>query len=326
MRWGILGPGNIAVKFATTVNSMKEEGQQLVAVASRNGKRAQEFADRFQVPYCFDSYQEMLDSDQIDAVYIATPNNLHYEHTKMCLNAGKHVLCEKPFTTNASQAEKLYALAKQKDLFVMEAFWIRFLPVLRKMQELINAGTIGKVQYVRSEYGFIAKGARRERKFASELGGGALLDIGIYNLGFMQMVMEKQPIDVRSQVHLNEYGTDDYSVIQLRFSEDQMAVVTTSIGMNMERRATVVGTKGYLELADFQKAEKMYLHTEDGREEEIEIPFEYSGFEYEIREVQDCVDRRQTSSEIYTPYMSVSTLKLLDQIRDQWNMRFSFEK
>ena len=137
MRWGILATGTIARKFADTVRAMEKEGEVLEAAASRRIEAAQVFADEFGVKKAYGSYDELLRDPEVEAVYIATPNNLHYENARDCLEAGKHVLCEKPFTTSAEQAEALYALAEQKGLFVMEAFWVRFLPVLQKMQEII---------------------------------------------------------------------------------------------------------------------------------------------------------------------------------------------
>lgn len=340
MKWGIIGAGNIANKFAKTVNDMKQnsEDESLIAVAARDLERAQTFAKEYGIPSACGSYAEMLELKEIEAVYIATPNNLHYEHTKMCLIAGKHVLCEKPFTMNADEAKELYELAQEKGLFIMEAFWIRFLPVLQKMRSIIERGEIGYVKYARSEYAFIAKGARRTRKFEAELGGGALLDIGIYNLGFMQMIMGENPTSFTSHVHMNEFDTDDFSVINLMYGantsnvqrhlpeEDRAyeentsayGVVTTSIGLSMERRAVIVGTEGMIELPDFQKAESMRLQLNDGTEYEVNIPFDFTGFEYEIREVSRCVNFGKCASDIFTPEMSLGTLKLLDDIRESW--------
>ena len=272
----------------------------------------------------------MAESDSVDVIYIATPNNMHYENVKMCLLAGKHVLCEKPFTTSAAQAQELYALAEEKGLFLMEGFWIRFLPVLQKMQELIKEGKLGEIRYIRSEYGFVAKGDRKVRKFNPQLGGGALLDIGIYNLGFLNMIMGKNPDSFTSDVHMTDVGTDDFSVIHLHYSQENgqgaEAVATTAIGLDIQRKAAVIGTKGSIYLDDFQKAETMTVSLSDGEEYEIEIPFEINGFEYQIREASNCIREGRTHSGIYTPQMSLQTLSLIDDIRAGWNMKFPFEK
>lgn len=330
MKWGIMATGSIAQKFASTVNRMTDEGEILQAVASRTKESAENFARQHRIPEVFDSYKAMAESDSVDVIYIATPNNMHYENVKMCLLAGKHVLCEKPFTTSVAQAQELYALAEEKGLFLMEGFWIRFLPVLQKMQELIKEGKLGEIRYIRSEYGFVAKGDRKVRKFNPQLGGGALLDIGIYNLGFLNMIMGKSPDSFTSDVHMTDVGTDDFSVIHLHYSQENgqgaEAVVTTAIGLDIQRKAAVIGTKGSIYLDDFQKAETMTVSLSDGEEYEIEIPFEINGFEYQIREASNCIRAGRTHSGIYTPQMSLQTLSLIDDIRAGWNMKFPFEK
>lgn len=167
MKWAILATGTIARKFAGTVNAMAEAGedQQVIACASRSLEKAQAFADEFGIPRAYGSYEAMAADPDVEAVYIATPNTMHYENAKMCLDAGKYVLCEKPFTTTKADAEELFALARAKGLFIMEGFWIRFLPVHQKMMELIRNGEIGNVVFARADFGFTANGARRVRKF-----------------------------------------------------------------------------------------------------------------------------------------------------------------
>ena len=326
MKWGILATGNIARKFASTLEAMAGEGEVLEAAASRRLESAEAFVKEFGGKKAYGSYEDLLKDPEVEAIYIATPNNMHYDNAKACLEAGKHVLCEKPFTTSAEQAEALYAMAEAKGLFIMEAFWIRFLPVLLKMQELIKEGTIGQVVHARSDYGFIATGARKDRKFNSGLGGGALLDIGIYNLGFMHMVMGEPPVSFSSRVHLNEYGTDDFSTILLEYPGGRTAGVTTSIGMDIPREAAVFGTKGSITLPDFQKAEKMTVRLYGGESYDVEIPFDINGFEYQIREASRCAAAGQSTSQILKAEDSLAILKLMDDIRESWGLKFAFEE
>lgn len=317
MRWGILATGNIAKKFAKTIQMMKENGepQELVACASRTKEKAEEFASEWKIEYAFEGYENMIASDCIDAVYVATPNNMHYENCKMCLEAGKHVLCEKPFTLTRKEAEELYELAQSKNLFIMEGFWIRFLPALQKMQELIRDGVIGKVVYARSDYGFVAKGARRIRKFEPELGGGALWDIGIYNLGFMRMVMgDDNPIEYQSKSHLNELGTDDFSTVIVSYPEDRTAVITTCIGVNMARQAAIYGDGGVIYLDDFQHATKLTVCVEGEEAYTLEFPIEMGGFEYEIREVEACVMAGKTTSDILKKADTLDVIEVLEKM------------
>lgn len=335
MRWAILATGNIANKFAKTVLAMNAAGeeQKLIACASRSKEKAEEFGSLYGIESvkCYGSYEEMVKDTEVDAVYVATPNNMHYDNCVMCLNAGKHVLCEKPFTTSAEDAKKLYRLAEEKGLFIMEGFWIRFLPCLIKMQEIIASGQIGDVVSARSDYGFIAKGARKDRKFAKELAGGALLDIGVYNLGFMRMVMgDRQPADYTADYHINEYGTDDFSNITLRYEKSgsadgtteygryATANIITSIGLDIPRNAAVYGTKGNIFLDDFQHADRMKVCVSGEEPQEYSFPIEMGGFEYEIREVEKCVKAGKNTSGILKESDTVEIVALMEKMLSEW--------
>lgn len=326
MKWGILATGSIAAKFADTINQM-EDTQILVACASRTIEKAESFRQKHNILRAYDSYEAMVKDPEVEAVYVATPNNLHYENCVLCLNAGKHILCEKPFTVTQEEGKKLFALAEAKGLFLMEAFWIRFLPALREMQELIQSGVIGDVVWARSDYGYISRGIRKDRKFNSDLAGGALLDIGIYNLGFMRMVMSDQnPVSFDSHHHINEYGTDDFSTILLKYPEGKSAVVTTSIGIDMPRNAVVYGTKGSISLDDFQHAERLYVRPENQDAYTIDLPKEINGFEYQIREVERCVRLGMTTSDILKKEDTLDILELMDKIRASWGLKFACEE
>ena len=326
MKWGILASGTIAAKFARTVNAMSHEGESLVAVGSRSALKARAFADEHGIPKAYGSYEELAADPDVEAIYIATPNNLHYENALLCLNAGKHVLCEKPFTTNAADAQKLYKTAEEKGLFIMEAFRIRFLPLYAKLLEIIKSEEYGKLRHARCDYGFIAQGARRERKFKSELGGGALLDIGIYNLGFLHMVMGASPESFTSEVHLNEFGTDDFSVLQLSYPGGRTAHALQTIGMQIERQGALYFDRASVYLPDFQGAFSMTVRPVGGEPYTVECPPDVNGFEYEIRDVTRCAQAGRSHSDTFRPEDSVAVLRLMDEIRESWDMQFAFEK
>lgn len=325
MKWGILATGTIAAKFARTVNEMKDLGEQLVAVGSRNADKAQKFASEHGIPKFYGSYEALAADPEVEAIYIATPNNMHCANSILCLNAGKHVLCEKPFTTNADDAKTLYKLAEEKGLFIMEAFWIRFLPLYTELLEIIRSGKYGELRHARCDYGFIAKGARRERKFKSELAGGTLLDIGIYNLGFLRMVMGSDPVSFTSEVHFNEFGTDDFSVLQLSYPGGKTAHSLQAIGMQIDRQAALYLDRATIYLPDFQGAFSMTVKPVEGEAYNVEYPADINGFEYEILEASRCVRRGMSHSDVFRPEDSVAVLKLMDEIRDTWSMKFSFE-
>ena len=317
MKWAILATGTIARRFAETVNAMAAAGedQQVIACASRTQEKAQAFADEFGILRAYGSYEAMLEDPDVEAVYIATPNNMHFENAVMCLNAGKHVLCEKPFTTTKEDAETLFALAKAKGLFIMEDFWIRFLPVHQKMMELVKNGEIGDVVFARVDYGFVANGARKIRKFDPALAGGALLDIGVYNLGFLRMVMrDADPVDYSVVSHMSEFGTDDFSTIQLVYPEGRSANATTSIGIVMPRTAAIFGTKGAIYYDDFQAADKLRVEVQGQEPYTFESPILYKGFEYQIREVSRCVAAGMNSSDILKPEDTIAITGLMEDI------------
>ncbi len=326
MKWGIMATGNIAAKFAKTVNSMGDKDEILTGVGSRDLKRAESFAREHGILKVFGSYEELAACPEVEAVYIATPNNMHFENAMLCLKAGKHVLCEKPFTTNAGDARLLYEEAASSGLFIMEAFWIRFLPLYEKLLEIIRTKEYGELLHARCDYGFIAKGDRRTRKFRSELGGGALLDIGIYNLGFLYMVMGGAPVDFTSRVRFNEYGTDWFSSIMLTFPGDRTAQCAQSIGLSMQRHAALYFEKAEIFLPDFQGAFFMTINPVEGESITMDFPPLVNGFEYEIKEASECVNRGLSCSERFRPEDSIAILKLMDDIRKSWNMKFSFEK
>lgn len=325
MNWGIIATGTIADKFARTIKAMESEGERLVAVGSRDKAKAEAFAAKYGIEKAYGTYEELAADKDVEAVYIATPNNMHFDNAMMCLAAGKHVLCEKPFTTSAKQAETLHRIAESKGLFVMEAFWIRFLPLYDELLNMIKTKQLGELRHARSDYGFIATGDRRTRKFLPELGGGALLDIGIYNLGFLRMVMGSDPESFTSEVRMSEFGTDEFSVIQLRYPGGRTAQCLQTIGLQIERRAALYFEKGTIYLPDFQGAYSMMVKPLDGEPYERACAPEINGFEYQVREASKCIKAGKTHSDIFTHEDSIATIRLMDEIRKSWGMKFPFE-
>ena len=313
IRWGILSTGTIAAKFANTLNQMKEEAV-LSAVASRSQEKAQAFADTHGIEKAYASYEAMLCDPDVDAVYIATPNNLHYENIRDCIMHHKHVLCEKPMTTDAKQAKELFALAEKEGVFLMEGMWISHLPLLKKLRE-----------HLRADYGFVAKGARRTRKFESSLGGGALLDVGVYNLAFARMVLG-DPVSFQSKVTFSEFGTDDFSVVLLEYPGGKTAAMTTAIGIAMPTEGVIYGEKGKIYFPNYQQAQTLTVEIYGEAPYTIDMPFEHTGFEYQIRETDRCVSAGLLTSPSQTAEDTLAVLRTMDAIRESWGMKFSFEK
>lgn len=325
LRWGILATGVIARKFAATVAAMADGENQLAACASRSAERAQAFADEFGIPRVYGSYRQLAADPQVDAVYVCSPNNLHAEHVRLCLQHGKHVLCEKPFVTNAADARSLYALAARNGLFLMEALWTYHLPLIGQAQQLIRSGALGTPQYLRADYGFVAVGARRTRKLASELGGGALLDVGIYNLAFAHQMLGGFLGRFTGAPRLSEAGTDWFSHLTCEYPGGAQAALTACIGLRFPTEGVVYGDEGRLFFPDYQQAQQMVLLSNSGAERRFDLPFEHTGFEYQIREAAACIRAGQTASRRYPPEDSIAHAGELDRIRAAWGLRFSFE-
>ena len=326
LRWGLLATGVIARKFADTVNAMSAQEQTvLVACAARDADRAAAFAAEFGIPKSYGSYEQLVNDPEVDIVYISSPNHLHADHTRLCLQHGKHVLCEKPFVFSAAEAAELYALAAEKGLFLMEALWTYHLPLIKTAQQLVADGALGTVQYLRADYGFVATGARRTRKFESGLGGGALLDIGIYNLAFAHQMLGGYLGEFTGQPRLNEFGTDWFSQITGQYPGGVPASLTACIGLVMPTEGVVYGTEGRLVLHNYQQAQQMTLYKNDGTVQEFSMPFDHTGFEYQVRECMRCIAQGLTASTVYPPAASIAHMEELERIRAVWGMKFACE-
>lgn len=228
MRWGILSTGTIAKNFAQTAGQMPDVQEQ--AVASRSRESAEAFARAYDIPTAHDSYEALANDPNVEIVYVATPHSRHAEDMKLLIQAGKHVLCEKSFTIDAKQAKEIFALAQEKHVFVMEAFWTKFIPLYRQIEEILESGKLGEIRAVTAQYGYTT--ARETRKFDPALAGGTLLDIGVYAIGFACMMMGYAFDDVRSELVMNSAGTDALDAITLRKGKT-IAQLTTAIGVNM---------------------------------------------------------------------------------------------
>ena len=321
MKWGILSTGTIAKNFAQTAKQMPDV--QVQAVASRSAGSTKAFAEAFAIPTAHDSYEALANDPNVDIVYVATPHSRHYEDMKLLIGAGKHVLCEKSFTTDAEQAKEIFALAKKKNVFVMEAFWTKFIPLYRQIEDILQSGRIGEIRAVTAQYGYTT--AREARKFDPALAGGTLLDIGVYAIGFACMMLGYAFDDVHSHLVMNDAGTDALDAIALRKGK-AVAQLTTVIGANMPVFGAVYGTKGHIDIPEFKNPTRAVLHIDGQPPVEIEQPFEINGFEYEIREAQACVGAGKGQSERMTGEQTVAVMRIMDEIRRQNGLRFPFEK
>ena len=320
IRWGILSTGVIARHFANT--AAKLGGVSILAVASRSMENAAAFADSFGIERRYDSYEALAGDPDVDIVYVATPHSRHYEDMKLMIEHGKHVLCEKSFTTDARQAEEIFALAREKGVFVMEAFWTKIIPIYREVERVLSSGVIGEIRAVTAQYGYTT--ARMARKFDAALAGGTLLDIGVYAIGFACMMLGYEFDEIQSRLIMNDQGTDATDMILLR-KGNAGAQLLTSIGSAHPVYGAVYGTKGHIEIPEFKNPTRVTVCVDGQEPQVIEQPFLVNGFEYEILEAQQCVSEGRLSSSLMKPEQSVAVMKIMDTVRAQNGLKFPFE-
>ena len=328
VRWGIIGPGAIAHRLARAVNGLKGEAEML-AVASATGgmERANAFADEHVIPRRYDNYQALVNDADVDAVYVSTPHTGHRNACLLAIEAGKAVLCEKPFTVNAAQAREIISAARRRNVFVMEAMWSRFLPALRRVREWVETGAIGAVRAVHASFGFRADLETRSRITDPELAGGALLDVGCYALHLACMVLGTDPISISSVARMNQkWGIDEHSLVLLGYADGAAAVIGSSIGMQMRNDAVIEGSTGMIELPrEWFNAEQVTL-CRDGHRETFEQPHPGgNGFHYQVEHVCACLREQRTESEILPLDESQAIMELMDRLRADWGLRYPIE-
>ena len=313
LRWGILGTGSIARQFTADLLTLPDHA--VVAVGSRTAESANAFAAAHGIPSAHASYQALAEDAEVDVVYVATPHSGHRPAALSCLNAGRGVLVEKPFALDAAEAIEIVTAARAAGSFCMEAMWTRFNPTIGRLRELLADGAIGEVVSVQADFGFAAWYDPAGRLFDPTLGGGALLDLGIYPVSLASMVLG-EPSVVRAVAGLAPTGVDSNTGILLGYPSGAVAVLHCSLRGETPLRATVVGTAGRIELpAPFFRPDSLTLHQpgEEPVTERYELPG--GGYVFQAREVARCVRAGLTESPLMPLDESISIMRTLDQVR-----------
>ncbi len=321
IRWGILGTGNIARKFAQGLKDTPDA--ELTAVGSRSAEKARAFADEFGGARAHGSYEALAGDDAVDAVYVATPHVLHYDNSVLCLRAGKAVLCEKPLTINAAQARALAEVARAEGRFLMEAMWTRFLPTLVETRRLLAEGAIGEVRMVMADFAFRTAFNPEHRLLNPALGGGGLLDVGVYTVAMAHMVFGV-PSQISGLAELGSTGVDEQAAMVLGFPGGGLALLACGVRTNTPQDARILGTDGSIYLPAFWHGRKIVL-SRNGKSEEIEPPFVGNGYNYEAIEVGRCLREGLTESPVMTLDESIAIMDTLDALRAQWGLRYPGE-
>lgn len=311
-RWGIFGPGHIAERFATDLALV--EDAELVAVASRSADRAHAFASRHGAAFAYGSLDEMLALPDIDIVYVATPNSQHAPDTLAALEAGKHVLCEKPLATSPAEATAMVDAARQRGLFLMEAMWTRFLPSYRRLIELLADGRIGEPQMVEADFGFRATPDPAGRLFDPALGGGATLDLGVYPLQLCSLVLGP-PDRVSADVTIGSTGVDETSAAVLHHPDGRLGVIKSSIRVGLSCTARISGSNGWIDLPAFMHCPTHLDVHAGGRLERIDTSHDGDGIRFQVLDIHRHLADGDTESTVMPLAESLQIAHTVDAIR-----------
>lgn len=323
IRWGILGLGAIAHSFAKGLQVVREA--KLVAVGSRSKEKADAFADQYGVSRRHESYAALARDPDVDAIYIATPHTLHKENSLLCLEAGKSVLCEKPMAVNAREVGDMITCARTNGVLLMEAMWTRFLPLTGKVREWLREGAIGEVRILTADLGFRAGWNPQGRLLNPELAGGALLDVGVYPVAYASMVFGGPPSRVTGIAHLGPTGVDEQAAMTLGYDQGQLALLHCAIRTRTPQEAWIIGTEGSIHVPHFWRAGSATLERQGSDPERVEMPFSGNGYNYEAEEVVRCLREGRPESELMPLDESLSILRTMDRLRDQWGLEYPME-
>jgi predicted dehydrogenase len=319
-RWGLIGPGKIAHKFAQGLASVKRA--RLLAVASRSEDRAQEFAKQYKAPFFYQGYESIVRNPDVDIIYIATPHTFHFENALMCLGRGKPVLCEKPFTLTRKQLQILVDTAKNNKVFLMEAIWTRFLPTIQKIIEIRDSGEFGPIRAIYADFGFRAPVDFEGRLYNLKLGGGALLDIGIYPV-FLSLLLLGKPSDIKSTAVIAKTGADESCSMIFSYDNGAIANLACTFTLDTPIEANIIFEKGRIRINRRWFAPSSLVIT-DSNEKSRELTFRYNGngYHFEAEEAMKCLENGMIESPQLPLDFSLELMGLLDEIRRQCGIHY----
>ena len=323
MKLGILGTGRIVNTVAPALVGLPQI--ECYACASRTPGKAEAFAEKFGFEKVYHTYEQMLEDPQVELVYVATPHSHHYEHIILCLEYGKNVICEKAFTINAAQAEKVRNMARKKGLYVAEAIWTRYMPSRQRIQEVLESGIIGKPNTLTANLSYVVDG--KQRIMDPALAGGALLDIGVYGLNFALMHFGEEIERMESSVKFTDTGVDAMETITLFYKDGRMAVLTHSIYCRSDRKGIIHGDKGYMVVENINNPQSISVYDmNDNLLHFYGMPEQINGYEYEFAEAVRCIEEGKLESDSMPMSETVKVMSIMDALRKQWNFVYPQEK
>jgi len=320
IKWGIMGLGKIAHIFASDLQ--KSENAVLHGVASREKRKAETFAKKYNTVKSFGSYEELATDPDINIVYIATPHAFHFENTMMCLSHGKAVLCEKPLGLNYHQVKKMVEKAKANKLFLMEAIWTRFIPATEKLLELLQSNAIEDLLFMHADFGFKADMNPAGRLFNKNLGGGSMMDIGIYPV-FLSLLTFGIPAKIKAMARKTETGVDSYCAMLFDYDNSAKAMLESTVEVNTPTEAIIYGKKGYIKIhSPFHHSQKISVFHNEILKQEYELPYQGHGYIFEIEEVNRCLLNNQTESDSMQHRMSLNLITILDWVKKEIGLEY----
>lgn len=319
IKWGIIGLGKIANKFASDLRL--SESSELYGVASRDINKAKEFGILYQATKHFGSYKELAEDPEVDVIYIATPHVFHFENAMMCLQYGKNVLCEKPMGINSKEVKALVEEARSRSLFLMEGMWTRFIPATEKLLQLLQGNEIGEIISVDADFGFKGNMDPESRLYNKKLGGGSLLDIGIYPI-YLSLLILGIPTGIKAMARMTNTQVDSYCSMLFDYANGCKAKLESSIEMNTPTEAHVYGSKGVIKLYNrFHHSEKIGI-IKDGKEEILELKHQGHGYVYEIEEVNKCLLNQETESAKLPLIISENLISIIDRVKTEIGLKY----
>jgi predicted dehydrogenase len=326
IRWGILGCGRIARKFAADLQHVQDA--ELVAVGSRSRATAEEFVKDFPAKYAHDSYEALVANPEVDIIYVASPHGLHHEHTLLCLKHRKAVLCEKAFAINAKQAREMIDMAKMQNVFLMEALWTKFMPHYNITMQMVKEGRLGDIKSVLVNFGFVPMAPVPKRLFDPALGGGTLLDIGIYN-AFIALSVLGRPDIIEASITPAGTGVDEQCAILFKYNNGALAQLFSTFSSNLATEAYINGDKGRIHLTSrFYEPSTTIAFYPDRIDSKQLIPFDKEegfGYQYEARHASDCLRMGLTESPVMSHADTMLMMETLDRVRAVGGIRYEVD-
>jgi predicted dehydrogenase len=319
-KWGMVGLGDIAHSF---VEAFSQEQSSIHAVASRTLEKAVTFAQDFQIPNAYGSYEELLADPEIDIVYIAVPNRQHFAHIKAALTAGKHVLCEKAITVSQDELQQVMRLAEENNLILAEAMTIFNMPLYQELHHLIDSGRFGKLKMIQAPFGSYKEPDPTNRFFNPDLGGGALLDIGTYAVSFARWFLTSQPQVIASTMVPFSTGVDEQSVTILQNKEKELATISLSFQAKLPKQGIVAFEEAYLIIDNYPRADKALIHFNDGTTETIISGDTSQAINYEISNMLAMVAGTLPNQSLF---FTKDVLSILDAMQTQWQATLNKER